>query len=119
MWAINEMASVERMASALEGLQLIGEKDLYNQALVFWNYKISPAVKKGLKFPSKYSDAKRGDYDEMEQVIVEADEPMNLPAKIQKAADAFVCCWDTSLPDSILNWIRTFEDQLAARICID
>ena len=119
MWTINEMASVETMASALEGLQLIGENQMYELALLFWNYKITPAVEKGLQFPAKFSDAKRGDYDEMEEVIVEADVPIELPQEIEQPSDSFVSCCDTSFPDSILNWIRTFEDRLAARICRD
>lgn len=117
MWTINEMVSVQTMASALEGLQLIGENQMYEAALLFWNYKITPAVEKGLQFPTKFSDARRGNYDEMEQVIVEADVPIELPQEIEEASDSFISCCDTSFPDSVLNWIRTFEEQLAPRIC--
>lgn len=119
MWAINEMASVETMASALEGLQLIGENQLYDLALLFWNYMITPAVERGLQFPAKFSDAKRGAYDEMEQVIEEANVPIELPQKIEGASNSFVSCWNTSFPDSVLNWLQTLEGQFAARICRD
>ncbi|MDP1590681.1 MAG: hypothetical protein Q8M07_23205 [Prosthecobacter sp.] len=119
MWSINEMASVETLASALEGLQLIGEKALYSHALVFWNHMISPAVKLGLEIPEKYSDTKRGDYGSVENAIIESDLDTRLPENIQEASDSFVSCWNTGFPDSILSWVRTFENQLAARICKD
>ncbi|MBB5034077.1 hypothetical protein [Prosthecobacter vanneervenii] len=117
MWAINEMASVATMASALEGLQLIGEKALYDHAMVFWNHMMAQIADQELKIPLKYSDAKRGDYADAENAIMEADYDVVLPANVRDASYAFLSVGDTSFPGSVLTWIRTFEDRLAARIC--
>jgi hypothetical protein len=119
MWSLNEGQSVEVFASALEGLELIGERRLHGLALQFWNHMITPAVALGLNIPAKYSDTKQGDYDEMEKAIIETDVMFNLPPNVQEADGSFVSCWNTSFPDSVLNWIRTFEEQLAPRICKD
>jgi hypothetical protein len=122
MWSLCgefEGSSAETMASAIEGLEIIGETEFLEHARAFWNHIITPALKAKIALPSKYSLAKRGDYAKAESIIVEAGVVLDLPDSICRNAHAFLCCWDTTFPLSVLNWIKTFEKQLAGRICRD
>jgi hypothetical protein len=111
--------SVETLASAIEGLELIGEKVLFAHSSLFWNYIITPAIKAGVALPSRYSASKRGDYAQAEQIISESGIVLNLPENVRQSSYEFLSCWNTTFPTSVLNWIQTFEESLSARICED
>src|SRR4051794_10418926 len=115
LWDYNEGMQAGLLAAAIEGLEVIGEREFHKSANSYWKIVAGDAASRGAVIPPRFSEGTQ--YDTIDELIEYEPVFVEQKQELDHHGDKFVSCWNTSLPQSILAWLRSCESQLAERIC--
>ena len=97
--------------AAVEALKEMGAERFHEIAKEYWDRVTESARRSGIAIPAGMSTGGRADSHAIYDFRMKRDAGYGeTQQELSKLGDAFLCCWDTELPELAIKWIETNQE---------